>query len=43
MRCIQTQRYGKAKNIAGYLFISFKNVFESLAEAVEKDYSLKNS
>lgn len=43
MRCIQTQRYGKAKNIAGYLFISFKNVFESLAEAVEKECSLENS
>lgn len=36
MRCIQTHRYGKANNIASYLFVSFKNVFESLAKVVVK-------
>lgn len=33
LKCIQKSRYGKAKNIAGYLFIAFKNVFKDYAES----------
>lgn len=37
MRCIMEYRKGKAKDIASYLFTSFKNDFESLAVTVIKE------
>ncbi|MGE7365449.1 replication initiator protein A [Desemzia incerta] len=32
-RCVQQSRFGKTKNISGYLFISFKNVFEDFVRS----------
>lgn len=38
-RAIQQHRFGKVKNIASYLFISFKNVFEDLATTIKEETS----
>lgn len=38
-RAIHQHRFGKVKNIASYLFISFKNVFEDLATTIKEETS----
>lgn len=36
-RAIQQHRFGKVDNIASYLFVSFKNVFEDLATTIKEE------
>ena len=38
-RAIHQHRFGKVNNIASYLFISFKNVFEDLATTIKEETS----
>lgn len=38
-RAIQQHRFGKVNNIASYLFISFKNVFDDLATTIKEETS----